>query len=210
MNAQERENLAQFLDQLVNVRLDHKDTDAESLIRNAVQAQPDSSYLLVQKALLQNEALKNAQSRIDSLQAELDRLKSTRSASSFLGDNAWGNHSGQASRPVTPPPAAVTAPTYSQPTMAGAGNSWLGSMATTAAGVVAGSFLFQGIENLMGHRSYGGLGDNPAGETIVNNYYNTPDSSQIPADTVNFSDAGNFTDTDFLDSTLSDDSSDWA
>jgi len=34
--------------------------------------------------------------------------------------------------------------------------SFLGSAAATAAGVAAGAFLFQGIENLMGHHDHGG------------------------------------------------------
>jgi hypothetical protein len=33
--------------------------------------------------------------------------------------------------------------------------SFLGQAATTAAGVAAGAFLFQGIESLMGHHGYG-------------------------------------------------------
>jgi hypothetical protein len=37
----------------------------------------------------------------------------------------------------------------------------LGNLATTAAGVVAGSFLYQGIQNLMGHHG-AGFGNNLA------------------------------------------------
>jgi hypothetical protein len=59
----------------------------------------------------------------------------------------------------------------------------MGTVATTAAGVVAGSFLSSGIQSLMGnHNSGGGLGagnkndhQQPAGHTenttVVNNYY---------------------------------------
>jgi hypothetical protein len=35
----------------------------------------------------------------------------------------------------------------------------LGNLATTAAGVVAGSFLYQGIQNMMGHHNTGSGGD---------------------------------------------------
>ena len=210
MNAQERESLTQFLDQLVNAKLGQKDIEAESMIHSAAQAQPDSHYLLVQRAMLQNEALNNAQNQIKALQTELASLKASSSDTSFLGNSAWGNHATQSNRPVAPSPIpSAPNPTFSQPTMTGSNNSWLGSMATTAAGVVAGSFLFQGIENLMGHRSYGGFGGNSPGETIVNNYYNSPDQSQFASDTSNFSDAGNLTDTDFMDSIPSDDGSDW-
>ena len=57
----------------------------------------------------------------------------------------------------------------------GVGSSFLGNMATTAAGVVAGSFLFHGIENLMGHHSSGlgqqSLNEHVPEQNVVNNYY---------------------------------------
>jgi len=70
----------------------------------------------------------------------------------------------------------------------GGGSSFLGSIATTAAGVVAGSFLFHGIENLLGHHqsasSWMRSAEEPASETIINNYYETPrdDAWQQPDD----------------------------
>jgi hypothetical protein len=55
-------------------------------------------------------------------------------------------------------------------------------MATTAAGVVAGSFLFQGIENLMGnHHSSADAwanADHAPEQTVINNYYDTPGNAQ--------------------------------
>jgi len=75
------------------------------------------------------------------------------------------------------PASAPAAPAAAAPW----GSSVMGSVATTAAGVVAGSFLFQGIQNLMGHHNPGGGFGNSAGfnpvapvtvnETTVNNYY---------------------------------------
>jgi hypothetical protein len=60
----------------------------------------------------------------------------------------------------------------------------MGTVATTAAGVVAGSFLYSGIQSLMGnHHSGGGFGSGNSGfnnpqpasytenTTVVNNYY---------------------------------------
>ncbi len=59
--------------------------------------------------------------------------------------------------------------------------SFLGNVATTAAGVVAGGFLFQGLENLLGsghHAGFSGWGDEPvervSEQTTINNYYETP------------------------------------
>jgi hypothetical protein len=64
--------------------------------------------------------------------------------------------------------------------LGGAGSSFLGNVATTAAGVVAGSFLFQGIENMMGHHSPSPWGQQSSNfptdhvneeNTTINNYY---------------------------------------
>ena len=58
-------------------------------------------------------------------------------------------------------------------------------MATTAAGVVAGGFLFQGLESLLGHhQSPSSSWGDPAGEqvseqTIINNYYDTPPENEM-------------------------------
>jgi hypothetical protein len=190
MNIQEREQLSQFLQQLTQARVDTRDTEAEALIRESCNRQPDAAYLLVQRTLLQEQALKNAQSQISRLQAQLDQidqLNQGRSASrgSFLGDanNAWG----------TSPAAAVARPQMQQPMMSapapasvaqagvGWGSGWLGNVATTAAGVVAGSFLFQGIGSLMGNHGNGWMSggsgsglqpqDRVTENTVVNNYY---------------------------------------
>jgi hypothetical protein len=75
------------------------------------------------------------------------------------------------------------------------GSGILGNVATTAAGVVAGSFLFQGIENLMGHHNQSGFSASnadahavpPVAEnTTINNYYD----SSGPDDAVDVADAG--------------------
>jgi hypothetical protein len=196
MNVQEREQLTRFLQQLTQAQAGQKDTEAEALIRDAGTRQPDAAYLLVQRTLQLEQALQMVQSQASRLQAEMEQLRSgTRSG--FLDQgNAWGR-----------PPSVQTAPTslaqpyaQAQPQVqpqapaaqaAAPASSWgsgmLGNVATTAAGVVAGSFLFQGIGNLMGHHQAGaGIGANaaqptPATEnTVINNYYDSsaPDDSE--------------------------------
>jgi hypothetical protein len=176
MNYQEREQLTAFLSQLVAARVGQKDAEAESLIRDALGRQPDAAYLLVQKAFLQEQALRNAQGRIDQLQSELDAARANASRPAFADTNSWGN---SAARPA---PAAAPAPVAVAPAApsAGLGSGWLGNVATTAAGVVAGSFLFQGIEHLMGHQNGGLFGGNnlaslPNETTVTNNFFE-PDS----------------------------------
>ena len=197
MNLQEREQLNLFLQQLTQVQATGKDVDADALIREACARQPDAAYLLVQRAMQLEYALQTLKVRLDQAEAELARARAG-TQTSFLNDvNAWG-------KPATAPAPSATAPGSAfQPRAqaaspaAGAPSAWgsgiLGSVATTAAGVVAGSFLFQGIQNLMGHHEGAGAANAgahavpPVAEnTTINNYY---DSSGAD-DAVNVADAG--------------------
>lgn len=75
--------------------------------------------------------------------------------------------------------AAAPAPAAAAPW----GSSIMGTVATTAAGVVAGSFLYSGIQSLMGNQHSGGAFGSGKGHdnqqptshtennTVVNNYY---------------------------------------
>jgi len=157
MNASDQKMLQDFLDQLVQAKGVTKDTEADALIGRAVSQQPDAAYLLVQRALLVEQALNNAKSRIAALESQ-----GGKSGGGFLDANSWGNSAQtqtQPSNPVpgvgqggytgTPAPAAA-APTKGASFLGGAGGSMLGTIAATAAGVAAGSFLFHGIGNLLG------------------------------------------------------------
>jgi len=196
MNTQERDQLNQLLKQLIEFKLSSKDSEAESLIQQAVAHQPDATYLLVQRALLLEHALNNAKAQINDLQRQLQNSQPANNSGSFLGADPWAqptsNNAGvpgaanyQPNRYAQPMPQQV--PAQPQPQAGGlfGGGSFLGNVATTAAGVMAGSFLFQGIENLMGHHGggfgqsgFGGAGFDqaPFGEhiseqTVINNYY---------------------------------------
>lgn len=172
MNTQEREQLNRFLSQLVAAHAGQKDTEAEGLIRDAVTRQPDAAYLLVQKAFLLEQAVASAQSRIEQLQGEVEALRANAGRSSFADAGQWGN---SAARTAAPPamPQYTPAPATSAPS---ATSGWLGNIASTAAGVAAGAFLFQGIESLLGHHGSNSLlGGNAFGQsgetTVVNNFF---------------------------------------
>jgi len=157
MEYQEREQLDHFLQGLTQARVEQKDRDAEAMIRNACAAQPDAAYLLVQRAMLMEHALTDARASIARLQSELDAGRSSRP---FLADNnAWGAApslpTAAAFRPAAQPvpsPAPMAAAPVSPPQAAASpwGGSFLGTVASTAVGVAAGSFLFQGLGNLLG------------------------------------------------------------
>jgi len=160
MNPSDEKMLQDFLGQLVQVRGVTKDPEAEALIGRAVAQQPDAAYLLVQRALLVEQALGNAKARIAELESQ-----GSKGGGGFLDANSWGNSSqGQPSNPVPgvkqggyqqngptgSAPASAAAPAKSGGFLGGAGGSMLGTVAATAAGVAAGSFLFHGIGNLLG------------------------------------------------------------
>jgi hypothetical protein len=133
MTPQEREVLTDFLQQLAQTRADSKDAEAEGLIRSAMSRQPDADYLLVQRAMGLDLALKAAQAQIAKLEA-----------------GSWGR-SAPAATPARPAAPATPAAAAAPPSAWGSG--MLGNLATTAAGVVAGSFLYQGIQNMLGHHT---------------------------------------------------------
>lgn len=183
MNSQERSQLVQFLTQLSDAQVASKDSEADTLIGQVFAKQPDAAYLLVQRALLQDQALNAAKMQIADLQNQLQSAAGSQ-RNSFLGTDPWAPSAGNSG-------AVPGAGNYQIPRAApvqaqapgflggGAGSSFLGNVATTAAGVVAGSFLFQGIESLLGHHSgstgwtQSALGDHLGApeQTVINNYY---------------------------------------
>ena len=191
MSPQEQQALENFLAQLTQARVGANDPQAEARILDAVARQPDAAYLLVQRAMLLDQALASAQAQIATLQNQLQAAQAGRSTSFMDSANNWGSHASspapnpayapQQAAPVQMPPQPQPAP--AQPArsgfFSGGLGSTLGSVATTAAGVAGGALLFQGIENMFHHNSGGGgfFGQQPVmggtTETVINNYYDS-------------------------------------
>lgn len=183
MNTEESRLLQAFLEQLTAIHGIAKDPEADQHIRQAAAAQPDALYLLVQKALLQEQALNLAKAEIGRLQQQLNTANVPRTApasSGFLSQDPW-SASGQRGGGY-PPASGAPAPGYPPPGTAAGSNplgSFLGSVAATAAGVAGGAFLFHGLESLMGRHGAGqGFSDaafdqeHQAPENLtVNQYY---------------------------------------
>ena len=180
MTPKERELLQNFLQQLEQTQAGAKDAQAEGMIREASARQPDAAYLLVQRAMGLDLALQAAQTQMARLQTELDAARTpVPAATGFLDSpNAWGRQavplspSPQSTRPAASAAAAANPPPVAAPAAPSAwGSGMMGTLATTAAGVVAGSLLYQGIQGLMGHHtpsmasnSGSGLDGPPAGQ----------------------------------------------
>ncbi|HEX7636027.1 MAG TPA: DUF2076 family protein, partial [Noviherbaspirillum sp.] len=86
MTPQETQVLDNFLTQLVQARVGAKDPQAEAMIATALAKQPDAAYLLVQRALLLDQALASAKAQISSLQNELQAVRSSNNAGSSFFD----------------------------------------------------------------------------------------------------------------------------
>jgi len=189
MSPQDTQLLENFLNQLIQARGLPKDPEADAMIQKAVAYQPDAAYLLVQRALLQQQALDNAKAEIANLQRQLQGGQ--QSSGRFLDPNAWGNSAGQRQQaqaydtqaagqgypqqqyqqPSQQPSLSSRASNFFRGGMGGGGmGGALGNIASTAAGVAAGAFLFQGLGNLLGHHNQDGngfLGNNDAFSSLT-------------------------------------------
>ncbi|MDQ6707181.1 MAG: DUF2076 domain-containing protein [Acidobacteriota bacterium] len=193
MTPQEKQLLESLAARIANAPVTEKDREAEELIRQRIGSNPNALYVLTQTALIQDMALQHAKSQIQDLRQRLARQSEGGSPQedqphqSFLGKlfgtGGETRHAAPAPAPVPPAPAG-DAPFPGPST----GSGFLRSAATTAAGVAAGALAFEGIEALMGHHGGMGMGQsfmgggfgqpgflNPsAGETVINNYYDSP------------------------------------
>lgn len=186
MTPDERDLLTRFLDDLNAVRGVRKDPEAAAQIDRALSASPDAPYLLVQHAILADQALASAQARIAELESEIRRQyaqgqSSDQPGGGFLGGLFGGGQREPEPQPVRrgpwggPQPSRVSPQMQPQqggffgggaPTQPGGMGSFLRSAGTTAAGIAGGAFLFQGLSNLFGghHGGQGFLGGGGFGE----------------------------------------------
>jgi uncharacterized protein len=70
MTPQEQELLSELFDRLAKSETNPRDLDAERMIADGLRRAPHAVYALVQTALVQDEALKRANGRIEELQAQ--------------------------------------------------------------------------------------------------------------------------------------------
>jgi uncharacterized protein len=182
MNSQEKAQLEQFLQQLNNTPVGTKDGEANALISESTKHQPDALYLLVQRAMGLEMALQVAQKQMAEMQAQLDQAKQANKPNSgFLSDiNSWGR-----AVPAATPGASANALAARSAAGAAQPSAWgsgmLGAIVTTAAGVVAGSLLYQGIQSMMGQ------GAHSEGDAALGHSNGAPDASQQMAQQVDHS-----------------------
>jgi uncharacterized protein len=184
MTPQERQLVDDLFDRLSKLEGTPRDPDAAAAIAQGLRSAPNAVYALVQTVLLQDEALKRANSRIQELEA--GGAGEQRQSGGFLDsmrETIFGQERG--SVPNVRPPDMASRPTwnsgqvlqqaqgpgpynqgpYGQPygapqaPMGGGGGSFLGTAAAAAAGVVGGSLLLGSIRSMMGGGSHQSFGD---------------------------------------------------
>ena len=142
MNADERNLLQSFLADLSNSPNINKDAEADAMIQAAVRFNPNALYLLVQHAILSDQALHAAQAQLaeqGGSQGGGSFLPQSYPPQSFQNSSPWAGQGG--------------APVQSSPFASNSGlGGFLRQAGQMAAGVAAGDFLFQGIENIFGGR----------------------------------------------------------
>jgi hypothetical protein len=180
MTPQERQLIDDLFDRLARLESAKRDPEAMSAIMQGLQRAPNAAYALVQTVLVQDEALKRADSRIQELEAVADQQNQSGGFLDSMREAIFGQNEGQnqsqgsvpnvrapeigGSRPAwntgqvmqqTQTPGQYNQPTYAQPAGAqgpfgGGGGSFLGTAAAAAAGVVGGSLLASSIRSMMG------------------------------------------------------------
>jgi len=184
MTPQERQLVDDLFDRLSKLESAPRDPDAVAAINEGLRKAPNAVYALVQTVLLQDEALKRANARIQELEAQGGAEQ--QQSGGFLDsmrDAIFGQNQPRGSVPNVPPreassrpvwnsgqamqqsqgPGQYNQPPYGQPYGApqapmGGGGSFLGTAAAAAAGVVGGSLLLGSIRSMMGG-SHQGFGD---------------------------------------------------
>ncbi|HEY7297881.1 MAG TPA: DUF2076 domain-containing protein [Xanthobacteraceae bacterium] len=177
MTPEERNLVSELFDRLAALENAERDPEAERTIKEGLQRAPNAVYALVQTALVQDEALKRADTRIRDLEAQLGNQAEPPRSSSFLGGmrEALTGRRGSvpsvrpAEGPMGAPPNSppeyqaspmpmATGPGFGRP----GGGSFLGTAAAAAAGVIGGSLMLDSIRGMMGHRQgLGGFGAMP-------------------------------------------------
>jgi len=204
MTPEEQELVNELFDRLTKVENNPRDPNAERLITDGLRRAPHATYALVQTALVQDEALKRANARIEELQART--AGETQQQGGFLDsvrDEILGRRDPRGSVP------SVRSQAQSSPTMApsqpgyppqtppyppgpglapgmgpafGSGGSFLGTAASTAAGVIGGGLLLNSIRSMFGEHAglgeiaRGGLGS--SGGRAADNYLAQQDRDQ--------------------------------
>ena len=159
MTPQESELVDELFNRLVQLETALRDPEAERLIADGLRRAPHAVYALVQTVLLQDEALKRANARIEELQVQTSTAAEPEQRPASFLDSMREALGGRAPHGSVPSVRTVGAnqsqgqqpqPGYPGAHGFGSGGSFLGTAASAAAGVIGGSLLLDGIRSMFG------------------------------------------------------------
>jgi hypothetical protein len=180
MTPQERQLITELFDRLASLERNPRDPQAEAVIRDGLRDAPNAIYPLVQTVLVQDEALKAANARIQQYEQGDGPPGAQEQPRGFLDnmrDSLFGRDEPRGSVPRVPQagaPAGAPPPgyradpwgrdrdgppppqqPYQQPYSGSPGGSFLGTAAAAAAGMIGGSLLMGGIRSALGGHQAG-------------------------------------------------------
>ncbi len=176
MTPQERQLIDDLFDRLAKLESARRDPEAMSAIMQGLRNAPNAVYALVQTALVQDEALKRADMRIQELEAVAGQQNQSGGFLNSMRDAIFGQNQPHGSVPNVRAPEIAggsrpawntgqvlpqSQPAYAQPqpyggaqqqpsAFGGGGGSFLGTAAAAAVGVVGGSMLAGSLRSMMG------------------------------------------------------------
>ena len=168
MTPQERQLVDELFERLARLETSPREADAERAIADGLRSAPHAPYALVQTVLVQDEALKRANARIQ----ELEGREASRPPGGFLDsmrDALLGPAQSRGSVPNISSGNGQRGPVWNSGGVLGQGDprqgnsiagpvgnpiggggSFLGTAAAAAAGMIGGSILMNSIRGLMG------------------------------------------------------------
>ncbi len=166
MTPQEQQLVEDLFDRLSKLEDAPRDPEAERLIAVGTRRAPHAIYALVQTVLVQDEALKRANAHVKDLEAQLGGGAQSPQQGGFLDSMrgaVFGGHEARGSVPAVHPQAMASPGPGASPGAAayqpgpipyparpafGSGGSFLGTAASSAAGVIGGALLLDGIRSM--------------------------------------------------------------
>jgi hypothetical protein len=170
MTPQERQLTNELFQRLASLESNPRDPDAEAMIREGLRRAPNAVYSLVQTVLVQDEALKAANNRIQEYEQaygapQQQQEEQPRGFLDSVRGSIFGREEPRGSVPRVPQGGAPMGTPWGQggghvpgyqnapmqaPVQSGGGGSFLGTAAGVAAGVIGGSLLMGGIRSALG------------------------------------------------------------
>lgn len=169
MTPQERQLVDELFERLARLETAPREADAERAIADGLRRAPHAPYALVQTVLVQDEALKRANARIQELEGGEAETRPTGGFLDSMRDALLGPSQSRGSVPNISSGNGQRGPVWNSGSVLGQGDprsgnpaggpngnpiggggSFLGTAAAAAAGMIGGSILMNSIRGLMG------------------------------------------------------------